>query len=201
MIAQSFWDRWLRRTPAWVKTGIRNSLTFVVPAVALYGALLVANRWGEHLWGHWTVLTYVETWPCLRGLDPRGRLLDDPARLLSLAADYEATTAPLDERVDRSIATRHEAVRALLALQERSFRVRLPRPQQTTGLDHFTVGRRPASRPGVVRLVATPSKFPDTPDMPGDPPTHGYWKAEVLEFTPQGQLLSRSPYVPTDEGE
>lgn len=135
-----------------------------------------------------------QAWPRLKTLDSSLAVLDDPPRLLKLVAHYkgprggpsEYWSAPTNE-------TRLEALRALLALQERRFHLPLLPQHDGCAVGAPGVVLRPARTPGVTRIEGTPSLDPNSYD-PDQPRTreHGYWYWEEMTFNAQGRLLSRA---------
>lgn len=128
--------------------------------------------------------------PRLRQLDRSLSILADPKRLLDLASSYVGPPGqPNEHPFAPTIETRHEAVLALLRQQSSRFHTALASVKETTGIDHVVVEPLP-SADGLVRLLATPSRFADRKAPEGD-----YWSMEVLEFDMAGRLLSRQAYT------
>ena len=128
-----------------------------------------------------------DPWPHLKAVDPSLRILDDPARLLETASSAGATGGRESGQGVDETEVRHEAVRALLALQGRRFNVRIPavKANHTSGIDHIFV-RMLSSNANSVTLMATPTLRADRRAAEGD-----YWQVEELQFERTGRLISR----------
>jgi hypothetical protein len=131
-------------------------------------------------------------WPRLKGLDSSLTVLDDPPRLLAIASNYDGPPGqPWEHPLEPTISTRHEALRALLSLQCKRFRVALVsvNAKNTTGIDHICVETM-RSDSNSVTLLATPSLLAERKAPEGD-----YWNMEELTFEKSGRLISRQPYI------
>jgi hypothetical protein len=138
-----------------------------------------------------------ERWPRLRTLDPSLHILGRPAELLRLAADHVGPPGTAAKyQWDPALETRHEALRALLRIQQPLFRI-TTRPSVPHGAtqDCVAVEKERSAKKGTVTLVATPSKDPDWFDTVGND-RYGYWYLEILEFDESGRLSSRRAYPP-----
>jgi len=135
---------------------------------------------------------HANEWPRLKQLDPSLSILGEPKRLLNVACNHvdQAAGSKGDSGLDSPINTRHEAVRALLALQGKRFNVHLaPIPSRdTTGIDHILVTTLQSSG-DAVKLLVTPTLVADRKAREGD-----YWSVEQLTFDANGKLLNRQPY-------
>lgn len=145
----------------------------------------------------WWISSAWRQWPRLARVDPSLRILHDPTRLLALAAvgdDLSMDSAPPGKYP--AVETRHEALRALLALQEK----RLERVLARTlpgggGVDHVLVQPLPRIAPDRVWLLATPESHPHQVwARPGDSSPKTLWAAYVMEFDQGGRLLGLLPY-------
>ena len=132
-----------------------------------------------------------ETWPRLQQIDPSLSVLNAPTRLMKLASTYTGTNlATRSEDIDSAVETRHEAVRALLHLQEKQFDVHIPTPApRGTGIDHVYIVQEATPTNVFLRLIATPSKDADV-----HAPEGNYWSMEQLDFDKDGRLISRAAY-------
>ncbi len=129
-----------------------------------------------------------ETWTRLRQIDQSLSILSDPLRLMKLATTYSGTNLSTQaEDVHSTVETRHEAVRALLALQSRKFKSRIGQPNERgTGIDHVYVSREMTATNVYLRLIATPTKEANIPAPEG-----AYWSMEQLDFDSDGKLIGR----------
>ena len=129
-----------------------------------------------------------ETWTRLQQIDPSLSILSDPVRLMKLASTYTATNLSiLAEDVHSTVETRHEAVRALLALQSSKFKTRIGQPNERgTGIDHVYVSHEMTVTNVYLRLIATPNKEATITAPEGD-----YWSMEELDFDSNGKLIGR----------
>ena len=132
-----------------------------------------------------------ETWSRLREIDSSLSVLNDPIQLMNLASSFIGTNLTSHtEDIATTVETRHEAVRALLALQSRSFGVHTKPPaEQGTGIDHICCWADPSATNVSLRLIATPSKRANIQATEGD-----YWSMELLDFDKDGRLVSRLPF-------
>jgi hypothetical protein len=132
-----------------------------------------------------------ETWPRLRQIDSSLSVIGDPKRLMTLASTFIGTNLTSNEEdVDATVETRHEALRALLNLQSKTFGRRFEPPaERGTGIDHVCVSADLSESNVALRLIATPSKDADLPAPEGD-----YWTMELLDFDKDGRLLRRVAY-------
>jgi hypothetical protein len=127
-----------------------------------------------------------KSWPQLKEIDPSLNILEQPSRLLMIASASSAPSDQQPEHLDEAtIARRHEAVRALLLLQQRKFGVSVSsvKPNNTVSLDHVYVRTMQYSK-SKVTLLATPSQFGDLKKPEGM-----YWALEQLTFNNSGKLL------------
>lgn len=140
-------------------------------------------------------------WTRLRAVDPTLRILDDPRRLLEIAATYEAPPdPPTGLPCDRTLDTRLEALNRLLETQAAERRMARLSAGVGSGIDHRAIWLE-SDTPERVVLVATLSR---NPDLPGRHPWfwqdqrktdyEDYWSMDLLEFDRSGRLLSWSPY-------
>lgn len=130
-------------------------------------------------------------WPRLKSIDSSLMITDDPPQLLAIASNYEAPQVqPSGKTPDLTVSTRHEALRALLSLQKRRFKVSLPAVviKRTTEIDHIYVGIL-RSNDTSITLLATPSLLAEAKASEGN-----YWSLEELTFDKSGRLLSRLPH-------
>ena len=138
-----------------------------------------------------------ETWPRLQQIDSSLSVLNEPKRLMILASTFTRTNlASHTEDVDATVDTRHEAVRALLNLQRRTFGVHTKPPSKRgTGIDHVCSWADPAATNIFLSLITTPSKQADIHATDCD-----YWSMEMLDFDKDGRLLNRVAYnEPSDK--
>jgi hypothetical protein len=130
-------------------------------------------------------------WSRLKSIDSSLSILDDPPRLLAIATSYEGPPGlPSESPVEPTVSTRHEALRALLVLQRKRFKVSIPpiKGGETTGIDHVYVGILRTNQNGFT-LLATPGLLPETKAPEGD-----YWNLEELTFDKSGKLMLRQPH-------
>lgn len=134
-----------------------------------------------------------ETWPRLRKVDPSLQVLDNPQRLLSIATTFVGRSQPNEHPADATIDTRHEALRALLQLQQREFGIQTKPHTDGTGIDHVYIERVSSKSKNYVRLLATPSRYADRAAPESD-----YWTTELLTFDKSGRLVKRVAYYEDD---
>jgi hypothetical protein len=128
-------------------------------------------------------------WPRLRQLDPTLRILNDPQRLLLVASSYVGPVGgPEEHPAEPTISMRHEALRALLSVQGKSFQVNLPLIENTTGIDHVYLETIDYSGGNVI-ILATPARLANMKATEGD-----YWTVERFTFEKNGRLLRREPW-------
>lgn len=162
---------------------MRNRVKVAVTTILICTAFWLA--WHIHTWA---------AWPRLGEIDPTLRILNEPQRLLHIAAEY---TAPKGVRShpypgSPTALTRQEALRALLNLQRNRFGMDLKPDRSGNYIEVIVVEKLPAQRKGQVCIRATTSQYPDVEFGTGQD-THHYFSEEVLTFDDDGRLLKRIP--------
>jgi hypothetical protein len=132
-----------------------------------------------------------ETWPRLRQIDSSLSILNEPIQLMNLSSTFTGTNlTSRTEDIDATVETRHEALRALLNLQNRTFGIRTKPPSERgTCIDHICSWADLAATNVHLRLVTTPSRCADIHATEG-----AYWLMELLDFDENGRLVSRLAY-------
>jgi len=162
-----------------------RKLDWTFKLLALGFAVSIAVCWA--IWKHESR----ETWRRLRQIDSSLSILNEPIQLMSLASAFTGTNLTSHtEDIDATLETRHEALRALLNLQNRTLGIHTEPPSERgTGIDHICSWADLAATNVHLRLVATPSRRADIHASEGD-----HWSMELLDFDKDGRLVNRLAY-------